>query len=117
MVPDRITVAALAAAVGGVVVGDGGIGIGDVTHDSREAGPGVLFVAVRGFTFNGHDYVATAVDAGSPAVCVEDPAVLEAGATAIVVADTRASMAHLAAAVHGPPLRASRSHRGHRHQR
>jgi UDP-N-acetylmuramoyl-L-alanyl-D-glutamate--2,6-diaminopimelate ligase len=103
MVPDRITVASLAAAVGGLVVGDGEIGIDDVTHDSREAGPGVLFVAVRGFTFDGHDFAGAAVDAGSPAVCVEDPAIVEAGATAIVVADTRASMAHLAAAVHGNP--------------
>ncbi len=103
MVPDRITVAALAAAVGGVVVGDGGIRIGDVTHDSREAGPGALFVAVRGFTFDGHDYAGRAVDAGSPAVCVEDSAVVPAGAAAIVVADTRAVMAHLAATVHGNP--------------
>jgi len=84
------------------VHGDGSVAIGDVTHDSRAAGPGVLFVAVRGFTVDGHSFVPAAIAAGSPAVCVEDAAV--AGATpAIVVSDTRAAIAGLAATVHGDP--------------
>jgi len=103
MAPDPVTVATLAAAAGGVVAGEAGIEIADVTHDSREAGPGVLFVAVRGYTVDGHDFVGAAVEAGSPAVCVDDPAAAPAGATAIVVPDTRAAMGSLASAAHGNP--------------
>ncbi len=44
-----------------------------VTDDSREAGPGFLFVAVRGFRVDGHDYVAEALARGAVAAVVERP--------------------------------------------
>ncbi|NQV06376.1 UDP-N-acetylmuramoyl-L-alanyl-D-glutamate--2,6-diaminopimelate ligase [bacterium] len=101
MAPDLITLGALAARVSGRVVGDPTVLVSDVTHDSRAAGPGVLFVAVRGFTVDGHRYVANAIEAGSRAVCLEEaPA---PGIDAIVVEDTRAALGPLAAAVHGDP--------------
>ncbi len=96
---DRHTVTDLAAVVGGEVVGDGTVPIDDVTHDSRAAGPGVLFVAVRGFTVDGHRFVGDALAAGA-AVCVEDP---PSRGPAIVVADSRMAMGPLAAEVHGRP--------------
>jgi len=102
MASKPVTIALLADAVGGGVAGYGGITISDVTHDSREAGPGVLFVAVRGFTVDGHDYVRAALEAGSPAVCVEDAAVAS-GVPAIVVPDARAVLGALAAFTHGKP--------------
>lgn len=104
MANSHISLAALADAVGGAVVGYGGIEITDVTHDSREAGPGVLFVAIRGFTADGHDFVPAAVAAGSPAVCVSDPAAA-GGVPAIVVPDTRAVLGRLAAFAHHEPSR------------
>ena len=45
--------------------------LADVTHDSRDAGPGVLFAARPGERVDGHDFVADAVAAGSPAVLVQ----------------------------------------------
>ena len=102
MPADVTSLADLAATVRGRVVGDGGVRVTDATHDSRSAGPGVLFVAVKGFTIDGHRFVPAAIAAGSPAVCVEDPA-FTGGAPAIVVGDTRAAMAPLAAQVHGDP--------------
>jgi UDP-N-acetylmuramoyl-L-alanyl-D-glutamate--2,6-diaminopimelate ligase len=102
MTGSPVTIARLADAVGGSVAGDGGITVADVTHDSREAGPGVLFVAVRGFTVDGHGFVGAACRAGSPAVCVEDPAAAP-GVPAIVVPDTRAVLGVLAAITHGRP--------------
>lgn len=87
--------------VGGRVSGDSDIRLSDVTHDSRGAGPAVLFVAVRGAQHDGHDFVATAVTSGSPAVAVERPIRIDAGV--IVVDDTRAVMGAMAAEVHGDP--------------
>ena len=84
------------------MVGDPGIAVDDVTHDSRTAGPGVLFVAIRGFASDGHDFVDAAARAGSPAVCVEEES-RRGSLSAIVVGDTRAALGTLAAAVHRHP--------------
>lgn len=77
--------------------------VSDLTHDSRAAGPGVLFVALRGERHDGHRFVEAAVAAGSPAVCVEDPAVVPAGVPALVVPDTRIAFAALADRVFAHP--------------
>jgi UDP-N-acetylmuramoyl-L-alanyl-D-glutamate--2,6-diaminopimelate ligase len=100
MPPDPVTLSELATLVGGWVIGHASVA--DVTHDSRAAGPGVLFVAVRGFTVDGHRFVASARAAGA-AVCVEDDPG-DAGPT-LVVPDTRAALGPLAARVHGDPSR------------
>ncbi|MDX1690132.1 MAG: UDP-N-acetylmuramoyl-L-alanyl-D-glutamate--2,6-diaminopimelate ligase [Acidimicrobiia bacterium] len=92
----------LATIVGADVVGDPGVLVTDVTHDSRRVGPGTLFVAVRGLTVDGHRFVDTARDGGAAAVCVEDRAAAGPG-PALVVADTRLALGPLAAAVHGRP--------------
>jgi UDP-N-acetylmuramoyl-L-alanyl-D-glutamate--2,6-diaminopimelate ligase len=99
---DQVTLAGLASLVDGVVVGDGSVSVFDVTHDSRAAAPGVLFVAVRGLKTDGHRFVPGARAAGA-AVCVEqDP---RDGGPTLVVGDSRAAMAPLAARVHGDPSR------------
>lgn len=79
------------------------VSVVDVTHDSRQAGEDILFVAVRGAMVDGHGFVSRAVAAGSPAVCVDHPtgsSVME-----IVVPDTRSALGPLAASVHGDPSR------------
>jgi UDP-N-acetylmuramoyl-L-alanyl-D-glutamate--2,6-diaminopimelate ligase len=91
----------LAAEVGGRLIGGGDLAVVDVTHDSREAGPGVLFVAVRGMTADGHRFAPAAVEAGSPALVVDHQ--LDLAVPQIVVADTRGTLGALAAAVHGHP--------------
>ncbi len=101
MPPDPVTLGELAALVGGRVVGDPATPVQDLSHDSRAAGPGMLFVAVRGFTVDGHRFVPAARAAGAAAVCVEeDPG---DGGAALLVADTRAALGPLAARVHGDP--------------
>src|SRR6478735_4974378 len=42
-----------------------------VRDDSRQVGPGDLFVAVRGQTVDGHDFVGTAAQKGAHAAVVE----------------------------------------------
>jgi len=59
MPPEPATLGELAALIGGRVVGDPATPVTEVAHDSRAAGPGVLFVAVRGFSVDGHRYRST----------------------------------------------------------
>jgi UDP-N-acetylmuramoyl-L-alanyl-D-glutamate--2,6-diaminopimelate ligase len=91
----------LALAVGGVTHGDRNVLLTDVTHDSRHAGSGTMYVAVRGSHVDGHDFVTEAVAAGSPAICVDHH--MSSGVAELEVADTRAVMGPLAAAVHDDP--------------
>lgn len=98
------TVAELAGVVGGRVVPGSktsGGSIVDVTHDSRQVRPGFVFVALRGVSFDGHDFVHAAVRGGASALCVESPAEVDIGQ--IVVSDTRRALGPLAATVHDHP--------------
>jgi len=42
-----------------------------VVYDSRQAGPGACFVAVRGWKSDGHDFIPAAVEAGCSSVMSE----------------------------------------------
>lgn len=53
------------------LAGNAATEIRSVTADSRSAGPGILFVAVKGTAADGHDFIAQAVAAGSPGVVLE----------------------------------------------
>ncbi len=58
-----------------------------ITTDSRSVGPGQLFVALRGENFDGHDYVAAAIERGAVAAIVDSE--FDSGdLPVIVVADT-----------------------------
>ena len=98
MSADPVTLARLAAVSSGRVLGDPATEVQDVTHDSRHAGPGDLFVAMRGAHRDGHEFVPTCA---AGAACVERP--VDAGIPQLVVGDTRAAISVLAAEVHGHP--------------
>ncbi|MFF8636293.1 UDP-N-acetylmuramoyl-tripeptide--D-alanyl-D-alanine ligase [Streptomyces pilosus] len=70
---------------------------GPVVRDSREAGPGSLFVAFVGERVDGHDYAAAVVEAGAAAVLASRPV----GVPAIVVEDVQAALGALARHVVG----------------
>ncbi|WP_442905609.1 UDP-N-acetylmuramoyl-L-alanyl-D-glutamate--2,6-diaminopimelate ligase [Hymenobacter sp. PAMC 26628] len=77
-----------------------------LTLDSREAGPGVAFCALRGTATDGHKFIETAVAQGAAAViCEELPAVLRPGTTYVQVADSAGALGLVAAAFHGHPSR------------
>src|SRR5690606_20460255 len=65
---------------------------GPVVRDSREAGPGSLFVAFVGERADGHDFAAQVVEAGAAAVLASRPV----GVPAIVVDDVQAALGALA---------------------
>ncbi|MBT2412157.1 UDP-N-acetylmuramoyl-tripeptide--D-alanyl-D-alanine ligase [Streptomyces sp. ISL-12] len=65
---------------------------GPVVRDSREAGPGSLFVAFVGERVDGHDFAPAVVEAGAVAVLGSRPV----GVPAIVVDDVQAALGALA---------------------
>ncbi|CAM5419359.1 UDP-N-acetylmuramoyl-tripeptide--D-alanyl-D-alanine ligase [Streptomyces fumanus] len=65
---------------------------GPVVRDSREAGPGCLFVAFVGERADGHDFAAAVAEAGAAAVLGSRPV----GVPAIVVDDVQAALGALA---------------------
>lgn len=82
----ELTAAQVAAATGGRLHADPDLTVtGAVVVDSRQAGPGALFVALPGERVDGHDFAARAVEAGAtlvlaareldglPTVVVDDP--------------------------------------------
>lgn len=75
-----------------------------VVQDSRQAGPGDLFVAVRGLRTDGHDFAAGAAARGA-AVALERPVPLPAGAAWLQLPDSRLALGELAAALRGRPAR------------
>jgi UDP-N-acetylmuramoyl-L-alanyl-D-glutamate--2,6-diaminopimelate ligase len=88
-------------------VGEGALDtpIRGIAIDSRQVVPGDLFVAVRGEAADGHDHLAQALALGAAAVVVERvPAGLDLrGRPAVVVRDSRRSLAPLATAFFGRP--------------
>ncbi len=84
-------------AVGGVLCGPDRA-IAGVSSDTRSLEPGQLFVALRGERFDGHDFVEQAIAGGAGAVLVAAAERLPAGASALVVADTRLALGRMAAA-------------------
>ena len=84
--------------------GEKGVEIVSLTQDSRAASPGSLFVAVKGFSSDGHAYIGKAVGAGAVAVIYDDPsAVIPEGVAAVRVADSRRALALAADAFYGHP--------------
>ena len=87
------TAADIAVATGGRMEGAGFQARG-ITFNSKEVEPGDLFVALKGAR-DGHEFVASAFEAGAAGALVERP--VEGGAC-IVVADTLKALEALAAA-------------------
>ncbi len=80
--------------------------IAGLHYDSRKAGAGDCFFAVRGTQCDGHDFIADAVRAGVAAVvCEELPAYQKEGVSYVVVDDSNGAMADMAAAFYDHPSR------------
>jgi len=85
------------------VLGDAAVPIRDITYDSRTAGPGSLFVALRGAAFDGHRFIGTAIDRGAAAILAEGPVADPRARCVVVVPDSRAALAQVAATFYGEP--------------
>jgi UDP-N-acetylmuramoyl-L-alanyl-D-glutamate--2,6-diaminopimelate ligase len=71
-----------------------------ITDDSRQVGPGSLFIAVRGTARDGHDFLPSLADRAAAAI-VEDAS--RTSLPAFVVSDARRAAPVAAAAAYGEP--------------
>jgi len=75
--------------------------ISDICYDSRQAGTGTMFAAIRGFETDGHRYISAAVKNGASLIlCEEAP---EAQVPYVLVKDSRRAMALASANFFGRP--------------
>jgi UDP-N-acetylmuramoyl-L-alanyl-D-glutamate--2,6-diaminopimelate ligase len=82
------------------------VSLSDITFDSRKAAPHVLFIAVRGTKTDGHDYISSAMAAGSAAVvCEQMPEIIPDGVCLVRVKDSAYALGYLASAFYDNPSR------------
>lgn len=86
-----------------IINGSDCIDITGVYYDSRKVKPGSLFVCVRGFKTDGHNYIKDAVSKGAVAVLAEEEQKVPDGVTYIVTGNTRTAMAKVASNFYGCP--------------
>ena len=87
----------ICAAVGGTLLQDSGAPVTGVTTDSRAVQPGELFIPLVGERFDGHAYIAKALDGGAAGcLTAREPETLLPGKLYIQVADTRLALKALA---------------------
>jgi UDP-N-acetylmuramoyl-L-alanyl-D-glutamate--2,6-diaminopimelate ligase len=87
---------------GARIVGDGSAEISELVYDSRKAGPGSLFFCVVGAKVDGHEFGPRVVEEDAAALVVERE-LTELAVPQVVVPDSRAAMAPLAARFWGDP--------------
>ncbi|HSU24907.1 MAG TPA: UDP-N-acetylmuramoyl-L-alanyl-D-glutamate--2,6-diaminopimelate ligase [Pyrinomonadaceae bacterium] len=96
---DTLTVAAaLGANVSGRVAA-----VSDVTHDSRQAREGTLFVAIKGQTSDGHRFIDDVMRRGAAGVISEYDAPTNFQGSWLKVKDAREALANAAAVINGNP--------------
>jgi UDP-N-acetylmuramoyl-tripeptide--D-alanyl-D-alanine ligase len=71
--PELWTAKELADAAGGDLEGDPPTGFGGVSIDSRSLVPGDIFVAIKGENRDGHEFAASALEAGAGVAIVSSP--------------------------------------------
>jgi UDP-N-acetylmuramoyl-L-alanyl-D-glutamate--2,6-diaminopimelate ligase len=90
------------------LVGSDETEVGALAYDSREVSMNTLFVAIRGYQRDGHEFIPQALERGASVIVAEDEealASLPPHVAGVIVPDTREAMALLAAEFYGHPSR------------
>nr|MBA2646334.1 UDP-N-acetylmuramoyl-L-alanyl-D-glutamate--2,6-diaminopimelate ligase [Pyrinomonadaceae bacterium] len=107
MQKSKVTIEAVAHAVDGQLSGDEpGALVRDVTHDSRQAGEGWLFAAVRGAHLDAHRFIPDVMQRGAIGVISESERPADYAGAWIQVEEVRRALALAAAEVHWHPSHA-----------
>jgi UDP-N-acetylmuramoyl-L-alanyl-D-glutamate--2,6-diaminopimelate ligase len=77
--------------------------ITSIENDNRKVQKGSLFVCIKGYTVDGHDFAGSAVQNGAAAILAERPLSLDV--PVIIVNDTNRALAVLADAFYGQPTK------------
>lgn len=100
-----ITIQKIADVTGTSVLGDAGAEVTEVTHDSRQAKPGSLFVAVRGELFDAHKFIPQVMAQGAAGIISEQSAPDNFQGAWLQVDNLRRAMALAAAEIQRHPSR------------
>ena len=101
----KVTIKQVADHLNAEIRADENAFVSDVTHDSRQAGTGALFVAVRGLTTDGHRFVEDVMRRGAVGVISELDQPENFQGTWLKVVDERKALAQAAAIINGNPSR------------
>ena len=99
----NVSVGQVADALSAGFSGDGENPVSSVTHDSRQAGAGSLFVAVRGLTMDGHRFVPDVMRRGAVGIISEIDAPDNFQGAWLKVANARSALARAASVIYGTP--------------
>ena len=95
----------MAAVLNAQLTGEADLTVNDVTHDSRKATAGSLFVAIRGERFDAHDFIPQVIAQGAAGVISEQAAPEGFAGAWLQVAHARQAQAVAADLVQGQPSR------------
>jgi UDP-N-acetylmuramyl-tripeptide synthetase len=99
----NITILEVSNALEAELSGSSAAVVKDVTHDSRQARDGVLFVAIKGHTMDGHRFVADVIRRGAAGVISEYDPPADFQGSWLKVKDAREALAKAAAVINGDP--------------
>lgn len=86
------------------VIGYTNIGISDICADSRLVKAGCVYVAVKGVTSDGHNFIDNAIKAGAKAiVCEVMPQTIESGIAYVKVSNSALTLGYMAANFYNNP--------------
>ena len=88
-----------------IIQGNTEIEVNNVNYDSRKIKAGDMFICIKGYSSNGHDYVKAAIKNGAKVIVCQDMVEAEENITIIKVKDTRYAMAIISAAYFGNPAK------------
>ena len=78
----------------------------NVTDDSRDVVKGGIFIAVRGYLFDGHDYISEALQRGAALIIIDKnraDLVNSISSTYVVVDDTRLALSYIVSKIYEKP--------------
>lgn len=92
------------------IIGSQNVDLSDPQYDSRSVKQGSTFFAIKGFTQDGHTFIAKAVELGASAIVLEDESYVDSSlvVTWIVVESSRKALAYISEELLGSPSQAMR---------
>ena len=86
-----------------LIQGNLDIEVNDIAYDSRKVEKDTVFVALKGFRVDGHDYIDKAIENGAKCIIVEDDINVSDDITVIKLNDTRTDLSKLSRTLFGYP--------------
>ncbi len=79
------------------------IEITGITNDSRKVRPGYLYVAIKGYKADGHNFIKKSIECGAQAIVSEEQSSLDTNIPQIIVHNTRKALSSLSCCFYNNP--------------